>query len=149
LAFAIKMEDDEKKLVHRRQTRMYLYHHPYKMCIYIAEYSSSVRLYLQLFVRYLRYSCMLAHSELQHILCFVCVCFVCIRLVYPMLSVFSGLFILNCLYSLTLRLLKIIKVLLHYSTIYFFCHNLGSHHGEFVISSRFLSKFPKCDFIFI
>ena len=147
------MEDDEKKLVHRRQTRMYLYHHPYKMCIYIAEYSGSVRLYLQLFVgrliSYLRYSCMLAHSELQHILCFVCVCFVCIRLVYPMLSVFSGLFILNCLYSLTLRLLKIIKVLLHYSTIYFFCHNLGSHHGEFVISSRFLSKFPNYDFIFI
>jgi hypothetical protein len=22
----------------------------------------------------------------------------------------------------------------------YFCHNLGSHHGEFVISSRFLSK---------
>jgi len=48
----------------------------------------SVRLNLQLFVEglvsYLRYFCLLTHSGVQRILCF---CFVCLRLVYPILPV--------------------------------------------------------------
>ena len=49
-----------------------------------AEKRCSVCLYLQLFSRYL---CLLAHSFVQHILCCVFVCFVCLRLVYPTLPV--------------------------------------------------------------
>jgi len=33
---------------------------------------------------YLHYLCLFAYSDVQHILCF---CFVCLRLVYPMLPV--------------------------------------------------------------
>ena len=56
----------------------------------------SVRLYLQLFMSYLRYLCLLAHSGVQHLLCCVClhlaypmlpVSLDCLRLVYPMLPV--------------------------------------------------------------
>ena len=50
----------------------------------------SVRLYLQLFVvglmSYLRYLCLFAHSDVQHILCCVFDLFF-LRLVYPMLPV--------------------------------------------------------------
>jgi hypothetical protein len=51
----------------------------------------SVHLYLQLFVgvfmSYLRYPCLFAHSGVQHILCCVFVLFF-IRVVYPMLTDF-------------------------------------------------------------
>jgi hypothetical protein len=51
------------------------------------------RLYLQLrvFMSYLRYLCLFAHSGVQHILCCVfCFCFVCLRLVYPYVASFSA-----------------------------------------------------------
>jgi len=58
-----------------------------------------VRLYLQLFVgglmSYLRYLCLFAYSDVQHILC--CVCFVFLRLVYPMLP-----FSLDCQFWLSI-----------------------------------------------
>jgi hypothetical protein len=36
---------------------------------------------------YLRYLCLFAHSNVQHILCCVFICFAFLRLVYPMLPV--------------------------------------------------------------
>jgi hypothetical protein len=51
---------------------------------------------------YLRYLCLLAHSGVQHILCFV-FGFVCLRLVYPVLQVFLDcLFLIAFRYSLTI-----------------------------------------------
>ena len=65
----------------------------------------SVRFYLQLFVggliSYLRYLCLFAYSDVQHILCYVfsfSFVFVCLRLVscVPNVLSFSGVSVLDC-----------------------------------------------------
>jgi hypothetical protein len=44
---------------------------------------------------YLRYFCLFEYSGVQHIV--LCICFVCLRLVYPMLSVSLDCFCFVCL----------------------------------------------------
>ena len=60
----------------------------------------SVRLYLQLFVgglmSYLRYLCLLAHSDVQQILCCVFVFIICVLYCLTCVASFSGLSIFDC-----------------------------------------------------
>jgi hypothetical protein len=62
----------------------------------------SIRLYLRLFVgglmSCLSYFCVLAHSAVQHILRVFC-CFVVVFLSSSYVAIFSGLFILFCLFD--------------------------------------------------
>jgi hypothetical protein len=64
----------------------------------------SVRFYLQLFVggfmSYLRYLCLLVHSDVQQILCCVFVFIICVLHCLTCVASFSGLSIFDCSFGI-------------------------------------------------
>ena len=62
---------------------------------------------------YLCYLCLFVYSGVQHILCCVCFCFVCLRLVscVPYVVSFSGLYIVDCPFGI-LYIIDVAQMLL-------------------------------------